>query len=99
MGRKADGIFDELLDKQLLEAVNNDFGRAVQRLPNQGMGEVREEVQIYFSALAIQQVNAVATKYGIADPGALNELYQLSRANLIQGFRIGQRMGGHWQPS
>ena len=99
MARRADGIFDELLDKQLLEAVNNDFGRAVQKLPNQGMGEVRDEVQIYFSALAIQQVNAVATKYGIADPGALNELYQLSRTNFIQGFRIGQRMGGYWQPS
>ncbi len=99
MGRKADGIFDDLLDKQLLEAVNNDFGRAVQRLPNQGMGEVRDEVQIYFSAMAIQQVNAIATKYGINDPGALNELYQLTRTNLIQGFRIGQRMGSYWQPS
>ena len=99
MGRRADGIFDELLDKQLLEAVNNDFGRAVQRMPNQGMGEVRDEVQIYFSAVAIQQVNAVASKYGINDPSALNELYQVSRTNLIQGFRIGQSMGGHWQPS
>jgi hypothetical protein len=99
MGRRADGIFDELLDKQLLEAVNNDFGKAVQRLPNQGMGEVRDEVQIYFSALAIQQVNAVASKYGINDPGALNELYQVSRANLITGFRIGQHMRGFWQPS
>jgi hypothetical protein len=99
MGRRADGIFDELLDKQLLEAVNNDFGRAVQRLPNQGMGEVRDEVQIYFSAVAIQQVNAVATKYGINDPNALNELYQISRTNLIQGFRIGQNMRGFWQPS
>ena len=83
----------------MTEAVNNDFGKAVQRLPNQGMGEVRDEVQIYFSAMAIQQVNAVAAKYGINDPCALNELYQISRANLISGFRIGQRMGGHWQPS
>ena len=99
MGRKADGIFEELLDKQLIDAVNNEFGKAVQRLPNQGMGEVRDEVQIYFSALAIQQVNAVATKYGIADPGALNELYQITRTNLIQGFRIGQSMRGYWQPS
>src|SRR5215469_16623591 len=99
MARKADGMFDELLDKQLVEAVNNDFGKAVQRLPNQGMGEVRDEVQIYFSALAIQQVNAVATKYGIADPGALNELYQITRTNLIQGFRIGHSMRGYWQPS
>lgn len=99
MATKADGIFDELLDKQILEAVNNDFARAVMRLPNQGMGEVRDEVFIYFSALAIQQVNAIATKYGITDPGALNELYQLNRANLISGFRIGQRMGNTWQAS
>ena len=53
MGRKADTFYDELLDKQIVEAVNNDFGRAVQRLPNQGMGEVRDEVFIYFSAVAI----------------------------------------------
>ena len=99
MGRKIDSFFDELLDKQIVEAVNNDFGKAVLRLPNQGMGEVREEVFIYFSAVAMQQVNAIATKYGIDDPSALNELYQLSRANLIQGFRIGQNMGGRWQPS
>jgi hypothetical protein len=99
MGRRAETFYDELLDKQLVEAVNNDFGKAVLRLPNQGRGEVRDEVFIYFSALAIQQVNAVATKYGITDPSALNELYQLTRANLIQGFHIGQHMGNHWQPS
>lgn len=99
MGRKADTIYDELLDKQIVEAVNNDFGKAVQRLPNQGMGEVRDEVFIYFSAVAIQQVNIIATKYGINDASALNELYQLTRTNLIQGFRIGQGMGKFWQPS
>ncbi len=99
MGRRIDTFYDELLDQQLVEAANNDFGKAVLRLPNQGMGEVRDEVFIYFSAMAIQQVNAIATKYGINDPSALNELYQLTRANLIQGFRIGQRMGSNWQPS
>ena len=99
MGKRAEGIFDDLLDKQILEAVNNDFGRAVQRLSNQGMGEVRDEVQIYFSALAIQQVNAVASKYGINDPSALHELYQVSRTNFISGFRIGQNMRGFWQAS
>lgn len=99
MGRKVDTFYDELLDQQLTEAVNNDFGKAILRLPNQGMGEVHDEVFVYFSAIAIQQVNAVATKYGINDPGALNELYQLNRTNLIQGFRIGQRMGCYWQPS
>ena len=99
MGRKVDTFYDELLDQQLSEAVNNDFGKAILRLPNQGMGEVRDEVFVYFSAMAIQQVNAVATKYGITDPSALNELYQLNRTNLIQGFRIGQRMGPRWLPS
>lgn len=99
MGRKADSFFDELLDRQIVEAVNNDFGKAVMRLPNQGVGEVRDEVFIYFSAVAIQQVNAIATKYGITDSSALNELYQLTRTNLIQGFRIGQGMGNRWQSS
>lgn len=99
MGRKIDSFYDEILDQQIVEAVNNDFGKAVLRLPNQGMGEVREEVFIYFSAVAMQQVNAIASKYGIDDPSALNELYQLSRTNLIQGFRIGQSMGGKWKPS
>jgi hypothetical protein len=99
MGRKADSFFDELLDKQIVEAVNNEFGKAVMRLPNQGAGEVRDEVFIYFSAVAIQQVNAIATKYGITDSSALHELYQLTRTNLIQGFRIGQRMGNTWHAS
>ena len=99
MGRKADSFFDELLDKQILEAVNNDFGKAIMKLPNQGNGEVRDEVSIYFSAVAIQQVNAIATKYGITDSNALNELYQLTRLNYIQGFRIGQQMGRTWTAS
>jgi len=99
MGRKADSFFDELLDKQILEAVNNDFGKAIMKLPNQGNGEVRDEVSIYFSAMAIQQVNAIATKYGITDSNALNELYQLTRLNYIQGFRIGQQMGRTWTAS
>ncbi|GEM_PF-439571 len=95
----ADSFYEELLDQQLAEAINNDFGKAVLRMPNQGMGEVRDEVFVYFSAVAMQQVNAVAAKHGIDDPLALNELYQLSRLNLIQGFRIGQNMKSHWQPS
>jgi hypothetical protein len=99
MGRKIDTFYDELLDQQLVEAINNDFGKAVSRLPNQGMGEVRDEVFIYFSAVAMQQVNVVASKYGIADPLALNELYQLMRSNLIQGFRIAQNMRHLWQSS
>ncbi|MBX9570947.1 MAG: hypothetical protein K2X77_18780 [Candidatus Obscuribacterales bacterium] len=99
MGRKIESFFNEILDGELKEAVYNDFGKAVLRLPNQGMGEVREEVFVYFSALAMQQINALAAKYGIDDPQALNELYQLSRANFIQGFRIGQTMGSKWTAS
>jgi hypothetical protein len=98
MGRKIDTFYDELLDQQLVEAVNNDFGKAVMRIPNQGMGEVRDEVFVYFSAVAMQQVNAVAAKHNISDPLALNELYQLTRTNLIQGFKLGQSMR-NWMPS
>jgi hypothetical protein len=103
MGKKSDTqaefFYEDLLDQQIAEAINNDFGKAVLRMPNQGMGEVRDEVFVYFSAVAMQQVNAIASKHGIDDPVALNELYQLSRLNLIQGFRIGQNMKNHWQPS
>lgn len=99
MGKRIDSFFNEVLDAELKEAVFNDFGKAVLRLPNQGMGEVREEVFVYFSAMAMQQVNAIAAKYGIDDTQALNELYQASRANFIQGFRIGQSMGSKWSPS
>jgi hypothetical protein len=99
MGRKIDSIYEDILEAQLVDAVNNDFGKAILRLPNQGRGEVRDEVFVYFSAVAMQQVNAIATKYGIEDASALNELYQLTRTNLIQGFRIGQSMGRSWRPS
>ncbi len=99
MGRKIDSYFNDVLEGELKEAVFNDFGKAVLRLPNQGMGEVREEVAVYFSAMAMQQVNAIATKYGIDDAQSLNELYQLSRTNFIQGFRIGQSMGSRWGAS
>jgi hypothetical protein len=99
MGKKIDSFYNEVLDGELKEAVFNDFGKAVLRLPNQGMGEVREEVFIYFSAVAMQQINALALKYGIDDAQALNELYQLTRANFIQGFRIGQSMGSRWGAS
>ncbi|MFN8659461.1 MAG: hypothetical protein U0105_24215 [Candidatus Obscuribacterales bacterium] len=99
MGRKIDSIYEDLLEAQIVDAVNNDFGKAILRLPNQGRGEVRDEVFVYFSAVAMQQVNAIATKYGIEDASALNELYQLTRTNLIQGFRIGQSMGRNWRPS
>ncbi len=99
MACKSDSFFNEVLNDELKEAVFNDFGKAILRLPNQGMGEVREEVSVYFSAMAMQQVNAIATKYGIDDIQALNELYQLSRANFIQGFRIGQTMGSKWSSS
>ncbi len=99
MGKKADLFYTDSLQHQLIQAINNDFGKAVSRLPNQGYGEVREEVFIYFSALAMQQANVISQKPGISDPDALHEIYQLMRTNLIQGFRIGQNMGGHWSPS
>jgi hypothetical protein len=99
MGRKSESFYSDLLSHELVEAVNNDFGKAVLRLPNQGRGEVREEVLVYFSAIAMQQVNAIAQKHGINDQDALHELYQLSRANLVQGFRIGQDMKKNWSAS
>jgi hypothetical protein len=99
MARKADFFFTDALQHQLVEAINNDFGKAVSRLPNQGYGEVRDEVFIYFSALAMQQVNVICQKHGIVDAEALHEIYQLMRTNLIQGFRIGQNMKGNWSPS
>lgn len=92
MGRKTETFYSEILSQEIVDAVNNDFGKAVLRLPNQGRGEVREEVLVYFSAIAMQQVNAIAEKHGINDQDALHEIYQLTRTNLIQGFRIGQNM-------
>ncbi|HEY9683852.1 MAG TPA: hypothetical protein V6C86_19880 [Oculatellaceae cyanobacterium] len=99
MGRKTESFYTEMLTHEIVEAVNNDFGKAILRLPNQGRGEVREEVLVYFSAIAMQQVNAIAQKHGINDQDALHELYQLSRANLVQGFRIGQDMKKLWSAS
>jgi len=99
MGKKAEAFYTDSLQHQLVEAINNDFGRAVSKLPNQGYGEVRDEVFVYFSALAMQQVNAISEKYGVVDPDLLHEIYQLMRTNLIQGFRVGQSMRGHWSPS
>ena len=99
MGCKTDSFYSEVLNQEIVEAINNDFGKAVLRLPNQGRGEVREEVLVYFSAIAMQQVNAIAEKHGINDQEALHELYQLMRVNLVQGFRIGQNMKQTWSPS
>src|SRR6516225_1803699 len=99
MGRKAESFYADTLSHELVEAINNDFGRAVLRLPNQGRGEVRDEVFIYFSAVAMQQVNVISEKHGVEDAEALHEIYQLMRTNLIQGFRIGQNMKGSWSPS
>ena len=99
MGRKAESFYADTLSHELVEAINNDFGKAILRLPNQGRGEVRDEVFIYFSAVAMQQVNVISEKHSIEDPEALHEIYQLMRTNLIQGFRIGQNMKGSWSPS
>jgi hypothetical protein len=99
MGRKADTFFVDALSQEIFDAVTNDFGKAVLKLPNQGRGAVRDEVLVYFSAVAMQQVNAVAAKYGINDQDALHELYQLNRTNLVQGFRIGQNLKRHWTAS
>ena len=99
MARKAESFYADTLNHELVEAINNDFGRAVLRLPTQGRGEVRDEVFIYFSAVAMQQVNVISEKHGVEDAEALHEIYQLMRTNLIQGFRIGQNMKGSWSPS
>ena len=99
MARKAASFYADSPTHELVEAINNDFGKAVLRLPNQGRGEVRDEVYIYFSAIAMQQVNAISEKHGIDDAEALHEIYQLMRTNLIQGFRIGQNMKASWSPS
>jgi hypothetical protein len=99
MGRKAESFYADTLSHELVEAINNDFGKAVLRLPNQGRGEVRDEVFIYFSAVAMQQVNVISEKHSIDDAEALHEIYQLMRTNLIQGFRIGQNMKSTWSPS
>lgn len=99
MGKKAETFYTDSLNHELVEAVNNDFGKAILRLPNQGRGEVRDEVFVYFSAIAMQQVNVIAEKHGIEDPDQLHEIYQFTRTNLIHGFRLGQNMKGAWLPS
>lgn len=99
MGKKAESFYTDTLNQELVEAINNDFGRDVLRLPGQGYGEVRDEVFVYFSAVAMQQVNAISLKHGIEDAEALHEIYQLMRTNLIQGFRIGQNMKRSWLTS
>lgn len=99
MARKTENFYCDLLTSEMTEAFTNDFGKAILRLPNQGRGEVHDDVVVYFSALAMDQVNSIASKYGINDPDALHEMFQLTRLNLVQGFRIGQSMKGSWRPS
>ncbi len=99
MAMKADNFYTDLLTAELADAFTNDFGKAILKLPNQGRGEVHDDVLVYFSAVAMDQVNTMAAKHGITDQEALHELYQMTRHNLIQGFRIGQNMKGIWRPS
>lgn len=99
MATKADNFYSDLLTAELADAFTNDFGRAILRLPNQGRGEVHDDVLVYYSAVAMDQVNTIAVKHGITDQETLHELYQLMRHNLVQGFRIGQNMKGVWKPS
>lgn len=99
MATKADNFYSDLLTAELADAFTNNFGKAILKLPNQGRGEVHDDVLVYFSAVAMDQVNTMAVKYGIQDQDALHELYQMTRHNLIQGFRIGQTMKGNYKPS
>ncbi len=99
MATKTENFYQDLLTAELAEAFTNNFGQAVLKLPNQGRGEVHDDVLVYFSAVAMDQVNVIANKHGITDQEALHEIYQLTRQNLVQGFRIGQGMKGHWKPS
>jgi hypothetical protein len=99
MATKAENFYTDLLTAELADAFTNEFGRAVLRLPNQGRGEVHDDVLVYFSAVAMDQVNTIASKHAIQDQETLHELYQMMRHNLIQGFRIGQNMKGVWKPS
>ncbi len=99
MAKKTDNFYADLLTSEMVEAFTNDFGKAVLKLPNQGRGEVHDDVVVYFSALAMDQVNTIATKYDINDTEALHEMFQFTRHNLVQGFRLGQNMKGTWRPS
>ena len=99
MATKADNFYSDLLTAELADAFTNDFGKAILKLPNQGRGEVHDDVLVYFSAVAMDQVNTMAVKHGITDQETLHELYQTTRHNLIMGFRIGQNMKGVWKAS
>ncbi|MBN9394074.1 MAG: hypothetical protein J0H83_02430 [Candidatus Melainabacteria bacterium] len=99
MAIKADSFYTDLLTAQIADAVTNNFGQAILKLPNQGRGSVHEDVDVYFSAIAMEQVNSISEKYGINDPEALHEIFQTTKLNLLQGFRIGQNMRGIYQGS
>lgn len=99
MAVKADSFYADLLTAQIADAVTNDFGKAILKLPNQGRGHVHDDVDVYFSAIAMEQVNAISHKHGITDAAALHEIFQLTRHNLIQGFRIGQNLRGNFKPN
>ena len=99
MAIKTENFYQDLLTAELADAFTNNFGKAVLKLPNQGRGEVHDDVLVYFSAMAMDQVNVIANKHVITDQDALHEIYQLTRQNLVQGFRIGQGMKGNWKPS
>ncbi|MBP9092756.1 hypothetical protein KBI23_17165 [bacterium] len=99
MAVKADSFYADLLTAQIADAVTNDFGKAILKLPNQGRGHVHDDVDVYFSAVAMEQVNAISDKHGITDAAALHEIFQLTRHNLIQGFRIGQNLRGNFKPN
>ncbi len=98
MASKAESFYADLLTAQIADAVTNEFGRKILKLPNQGRGTVHDDVDVYFSAIAMEQVNVIADKHGISDAAALHEIFQLTRQNLIQGFRIGQNLKGSYQP-
>ena len=83
MAVKADSFYADLLTAQIADAVTNDFGKAILKLPNQGRGHVHDDVDVYF----------------ITDAAALHEIFQLTRHNLIQGFRIGQNLRGNFKPN
>lgn len=99
MAVKADSFYADLLTAQIADAVTNDFGKAILKLPNQGRGHVHDDVDVYFSAIAMEQVNAISDKHGITDAAALHEIFQFTRHNLIQGFRIGQNLRGNFKPN
>lgn len=99
MAIKANSFYADLLTAQIADAVTNNFGQAVLKLPNQGRGTVHDDVDVYFSAVAMEQVNAISEKHGISDPEALHEIFQFTKHNLLHGFRLGQGMRGSFIPS